>query len=101
MHLPHAMILVVPIDTSFKNELKRIITEYMVTFGEDVWKHTIVLFMWGDRFPDISIEQHIDSEDLHEKVLGWLQRCDEYSSIGYGTSSNISNLEDPEPRDKT
>uniref|UniRef100_A0A8C1RYV7 AIG1-type G domain-containing protein n=1 Tax=Cyprinus carpio TaxID=7962 RepID=A0A8C1RYV7_CYPCA len=256
MQLPHAMILVVPIDTSFKNEQKRIITEYMVTFGDYVWKHTIVLFTWGDRFPDISIEQHIESEgdalqwliqkcrnryhvfdntnknnryqvtellqkidemvaenslfslnpqcaaeenihdadtqqdedisldadrvlqllqqelnnrfkeiksrlkhlgmdftgctktrsrrsisdppdfsadkklkekmrregsrwevtlmdaflnnqnpepslDLHEKVLGWLQRCDEYSSIGYGTSSSISNLEDPEPRDKT
>ncbi|XP_058648505.1 uncharacterized protein LOC131549932 [Onychostoma macrolepis] len=256
MQFPHAMILVIPIDTSFKIEQKRIINEYMVTFGEDVWKHTIVLFTWGDRFPDISIEQHIESEgealqwliqkcrnryhvfdnsnknnrdqvtellqkidemvaenslfclnpqcaaeenihdtdtqqdeeisldvdhvlqllqqeirnrfkgiksrlkhlgmdstgctetrshrsisdppnfsadeklkekmrregsrwevtlmdtflnnqnpeassDSHEKVVGWLQRCDEYSSVGYGTSSNISSLEDPEPRDKT
>ncbi len=73
MQFPHAMILVIPIDTSFKTEQKRIITEYMVTFGEDVWKHTIVLFTWGDRFPDISIEQHIESEG---EALQWLiQKC--------------------------
>ncbi|KAF4107746.1 hypothetical protein G5714_012110 [Onychostoma macrolepis] len=256
MQFPHAMILVIPGETSFKPEQKRIVKEYMATLGEDVWKHTIVLFTWSDRFPDISIEQHIESEgealqwliqkcrnryhvfdnsnknnrdqvtellqkidemvaenslfclnpqcaaeenihdtdtqqdeeisldvdhvlqllqqeirnrfkgiksrlkhlgmdstgctetrshrsisdppnfsadeklkekmrregsrwevtlmdtflnnqnpeassDSHEKVVGWLQRCDEYSSVGYGTSSNISSLEDPEPRDKT
>ncbi len=73
MQFPHAMILVIPIDTSFKTELKRIITEYMVTLGEDVWKHTIVLFTWGDRFPDVSIEQHIESEG---EALQWLiQKC--------------------------
>lgn len=44
MQFPHAIILVIPIDTSFKNELKRVITEYMATLGEDVWRHTIVLF---------------------------------------------------------
>ncbi len=73
MQFPHAMILVIPIDTSFKTELKRIITEYMATFGEDVWKHTIVLFTWGDRSPDVSIEQHIESEG---EALQWLiQKC--------------------------
>ncbi|XP_052465170.1 uncharacterized protein LOC128022013 [Carassius gibelio] len=69
MQFPHAIILVIPIDTSFKNELKRVITEYMATLGEDIWRHTIVLFTWGDRFPDISIEQHIESEG---EALQWL-----------------------------
>uniref|UniRef100_A0A8C2KJT1 AIG1-type G domain-containing protein n=1 Tax=Cyprinus carpio TaxID=7962 RepID=A0A8C2KJT1_CYPCA len=73
MQFPHAMILVIPIDTSFKNELKRIINEYMATLGEDIWRHTIVLFTWGDRFPDISIEQHIESEG---HALQWLvEKC--------------------------
>ncbi len=73
MQFPHAMILVFPGETSFKTEQKIIVKEYMATFGEDVWKHTIVLFTWGDRFPDISIEQHIESEG---EALQWLiQKC--------------------------
>ncbi|XP_059404584.1 GTPase IMAP family member 8-like [Carassius carassius] len=73
MQFPHAMILVIPVDTSFKNEQKRIIEEHMATLGEDVWRHTIVLFTWGDRFPDILIEQHIESEG---DALQWLiEKC--------------------------
>ncbi|KAL0180644.1 hypothetical protein M9458_023050, partial [Cirrhinus mrigala] len=73
MQFPHAMILVIPGETSFRNEQKRIIREYMATFGEDVWRHTIVLFTWADRFPDISIEQHIESEG---EALQWLiEKC--------------------------
>ncbi|XP_059393703.1 GTPase IMAP family member 4-like [Carassius carassius] len=86
MQFPHAMILVVPIDTSFKNEQKKIITEYMVTFGEDVWRHTIVLFTWGDRFPDISIEQHIESEG---DALQWLiQKCRNRYQVFDNTNKN-------------
>ncbi|XP_067287722.1 GTPase IMAP family member 8-like isoform X2 [Pseudorasbora parva] len=73
MRFPHAMILVIPVDTSFKNEQKRIIEEYMAILGEDVWRHTIVLFTWGDRFKDVSIEQHIESEG---EALQWLiEKC--------------------------
>ncbi|XP_048029656.1 GTPase IMAP family member 5-like isoform X1 [Megalobrama amblycephala] len=36
MQFPHAMILVIPVDTSFKNEQKKIIEEYMAILGEDV-----------------------------------------------------------------
>ncbi|XP_039529217.1 GTPase IMAP family member 8 isoform X1 [Pimephales promelas] len=73
MRFPHALILTIPIDTSFKDEQKRIIKDRMAILGEDVWRHTIVLFTWGDRFPDISIEQHIESEG---EALQWLiQKC--------------------------
>ncbi|XP_052425438.1 GTPase IMAP family member 8 isoform X2 [Carassius gibelio] len=86
MQFPHAMILVVPIDTSFKNEQKRIITEYMVTFGDYVWRHTVVLFTWGDRFPDISIEQHIESEG---DALQWLiQKCRNRYHVFDNTNKN-------------
>ncbi|XP_051967109.1 GTPase IMAP family member 8-like isoform X2 [Xyrauchen texanus] len=70
---PNAMILTIPADTSFKNEQKRVIEEYMAIFGEDIWRHTIVLFTWGDRYPDISIEEHIESEG---EALQWLiEKC--------------------------
>ncbi|XP_042622856.1 immune-associated nucleotide-binding protein 8-like [Cyprinus carpio] len=73
MKCPHAMILVIPTDTSFSSEQKQIIKQYMATLGDDVWRHTIVLFTWGDRFPDISIEQHIESEG---EALQWLvEKC--------------------------
>ncbi|XP_052465045.1 GTPase IMAP family member 8-like [Carassius gibelio] len=73
MKFPHAMILVIPIDTSFSNGQKLIIKQYMATLGDDVWRHTIVLFTWGDRCKDISIEQHIESEG---EALKWLvEKC--------------------------
>ncbi|XP_048028987.1 GTPase IMAP family member 8-like isoform X2 [Megalobrama amblycephala] len=73
MQFPHAMILVIPIDTAFNIEQKKIIEEYMAILGEEVWRHTIVLFTWGDRFTDISIEQHIESEG---DALQWLiEKC--------------------------
>ncbi|XP_048028483.1 GTPase IMAP family member 8-like [Megalobrama amblycephala] len=70
---PHAMLLVIPADTSFQEEQKRIVEENMSILGEDVWRHTIVLFTWGDRFKDVSIEKHIESEG---DALQWLiEKC--------------------------
>ncbi|XP_026077806.1 GTPase IMAP family member 4-like [Carassius auratus] len=70
---PHSMLLVIPADTSFQEEQKRITEQNMSILGDDVWKHTIVLFTWGDRFKDISVEQHIESEG---EALQWLiEKC--------------------------
>ncbi|TRZ03612.1 hypothetical protein DNTS_026836, partial [Danionella cerebrum] len=70
---PQALLLVIPGDTSFQEEQKRIVEENLSVLGEDVWRHTIVLFTWGDRFADISIEQHIESEG---DALQWLvEKC--------------------------
>ncbi|XP_016096287.1 GTPase IMAP family member 8-like, partial [Sinocyclocheilus grahami] len=94
MQFPHAMILVIPIDTSFKNEQKRIIKEYMATLGEDIWRHTIALFTWGDRFPDISIEQHIESEG---DALQWLvekcrNRCHVFDNSNKNNPDQVTEL---------
>ncbi|KAF4107777.1 hypothetical protein G5714_012141 [Onychostoma macrolepis] len=60
-------------DTSFQEEQKRITEQNISILGDDVWKHTIVLFTWGDKFKDISIEQHIESEG---EALQWLiEKC--------------------------
>ncbi|XP_073682462.1 GTPase IMAP family member 8 [Garra rufa] len=70
---PNAMLLVIPADTSFQEEQKIIIRQNMSILGDEVWRHTIVLFTWGDRFKDISIEQHIESEG---EALQWLiEKC--------------------------
>ncbi|KAL0180569.1 hypothetical protein M9458_022975, partial [Cirrhinus mrigala] len=70
---PHAMLLVIPADVSFQEEQRRITEQNMSILGDDVWKHTIVLFTWGDRFKDISIEQHIEAEG---EALQWLiEKC--------------------------
>ncbi|XP_026130520.1 GTPase IMAP family member 8-like [Carassius auratus] len=70
---PPAMLLVIPADTAFQEEQKRIIEQNMFILGDDIWRHTIVLFTWGDRFKNISIEQHIESEG---EALQWLiEKC--------------------------
>ncbi|XP_046885084.1 GTPase IMAP family member 8-like [Hypomesus transpacificus] len=41
---PHAFLLVIPADTSFTEELKKIVQDNMKLLGEEVWSHTIVIF---------------------------------------------------------
>ncbi|KAI4887354.1 hypothetical protein NFI96_023035 [Prochilodus magdalenae] len=70
---PHCILLVIPADTSFKGEQKTVIQENMSFLGEDVWRHTIVLFTWGDVLGDMTIEQHIESEG---EALQWVvEKC--------------------------
>ncbi|XP_026077789.1 GTPase IMAP family member 8-like [Carassius auratus] len=83
---PHSMLLVIPADTSFQEEQKRITEQNMSILGDDVWRHTIVLFTWGDRFKDISIEQHIESEG---EALQWLiEKCGNRYHVFDNTDKN-------------
>uniref|UniRef100_A0A671R5R2 AIG1-type G domain-containing protein n=1 Tax=Sinocyclocheilus anshuiensis TaxID=1608454 RepID=A0A671R5R2_9TELE len=69
---PHVFLIVINLSLPFTEENRLSIEEHLGLF-EDVWRHTIVLFTWGDRFPDISIEQHIESEG---DALQWLvEKC--------------------------
>ncbi|KAG5278502.1 hypothetical protein AALO_G00099690 [Alosa alosa] len=70
---PHAILLAVPADTTFHEEQRKNIEDNMKMFGEQVWKHTMVLFTCGDRLEDTSIEEHIESEG---QPLQWLvEKC--------------------------
>ncbi|KAL6484508.1 hypothetical protein MHYP_G00065530 [Metynnis hypsauchen] len=71
---PHCILLVIPADTSFKEDQKKVIQENMSFLGEQVWRHTIVLFTWGDILGDLTIEQHIESEG---EALQWVvEKCE-------------------------
>lgn len=71
---PHTILLVIPADTSFKEEQRSVIEENMKILGEQVWRHTIILFTWGDMLGDMTIEQHIESEGKDLQVL--VEKCE-------------------------
>ncbi|XP_071386983.1 GTPase IMAP family member 8-like [Centroberyx affinis] len=68
-----AFLLMIPADTSFTNEQRKIIEDNMKPFGEQVWENTIVVFSSGNCIGEYPIEQHIESEG---DALIWLvEKC--------------------------
>nr|XP_021326288.1 GTPase IMAP family member 8-like isoform X2 [Danio rerio] len=70
---PHALLLIIPVDTVFKKTYKRAVEGHLGLLGERVWSHTIVLFTRGESLSDTSIEQHIESEGQELQCL--LDKC--------------------------
>lgn len=69
---PHAFLLVIPVGMFTEVDRARI-EEHVSLFGEDVWRHTIVVFTWADVLKKISIERYIRREG---KELQWvLEKC--------------------------
>ncbi|KAL0155947.1 hypothetical protein M9458_050210, partial [Cirrhinus mrigala] len=66
---PHGVLLIIRVDTGFKETKRKALQGHMNLLGERVWSHTIVLFTHGDSLLDTSIEQHIESEG---QDLQWL-----------------------------
>lgn len=68
---PHAILLVFNVDTPFKQKERNVLCENMRCFGEDVWKHTIVLFTCVNQ---PGVEQFIEREN---ETLKWLlDKCE-------------------------
>ena len=63
---PHAALLTVPLHKAFTKQHRVALEEHMSLLSQRVWSHTIVLFTYGDRLGDRSIEQLIEAggEDL-------------------------------------
>ncbi|KAJ8254112.1 hypothetical protein COCON_G00207240 [Conger conger] len=59
---PCALFLVIKVRSAFKEERRRSVVEHLELLSERVWRHTIVLFTWGDWLGDTTIEQHIETE---------------------------------------
>nr|XP_015195275.1 PREDICTED: GTPase IMAP family member 8-like isoform X1 [Lepisosteus oculatus]XP_015195276.1 PREDICTED: GTPase IMAP family member 8-like isoform X1 [Lepisosteus oculatus]XP_015195278.1 PREDICTED: GTPase IMAP family member 8-like isoform X1 [Lepisosteus oculatus]XP_015195279.1 PREDICTED: GTPase IMAP family member 8-like isoform X2 [Lepisosteus oculatus] len=67
---PHALLVVINLD-SYTDW--RSVNKHLELFSERVWRHTIVLFTWGDTLSDTTIEQHIERGG---KELQWLvEKC--------------------------
>ncbi|KAI7792154.1 putative GTPase IMAP family member 8 [Triplophysa rosa] len=76
---PHAFALVVRVDRSFTEIYRRAIEEHLELVSKEIWRHTILLFTFGDWLGDTTIEQHIESEG---KMLQWLvERCGDWYHV--------------------
>ncbi|XP_060753031.1 GTPase IMAP family member 8-like [Tachysurus vachellii] len=70
---PHILLVFVRLDISFTERSKKTIEDHFQLFGENVWRHTMVLFTCGDFLGETTIEQFIETEG---KALQWLvQKC--------------------------
>ncbi|KAL7838714.1 hypothetical protein AOLI_G00271180 [Acnodon oligacanthus] len=70
---PHAVLLVIRVDSDFKENERKVLNGYLGLLSQGVWRHAIVLFTCGDWLGDRTIEQHIESEG---KELQWLvEKC--------------------------
>ncbi|KAG5278498.1 hypothetical protein AALO_G00099650 [Alosa alosa] len=71
---PHAFLLTVETDAPFTEKKRKVVEQHLNLFGEDIWRHTIVVVTRGDSLKGKSIEQHIESEgDALKWVIG---RCE-------------------------
>ncbi|XP_066501058.1 GTPase IMAP family member 4 [Hoplias malabaricus] len=62
-------LLVIPVD-HFSRRDRRYVEEHLGILGFDVWKHTMVLFTWGDELRGKNIEEHISKSGEHlQKIL--------------------------------
>ncbi|KAL7840557.1 hypothetical protein AOLI_G00258800 [Acnodon oligacanthus] len=65
---PHAFLLVIPVGMFTETDRARI-EENLALFGEDVWKHTLLVFTWAEVLRDRPIERHIRREG---RELQWV-----------------------------
>ncbi|KAG1928958.1 GTPase IMAP family member 8-like [Pimephales promelas] len=70
---PHAVLLIIRVDTRFKETEIKALQDHLDLLSERVWSHTIVLFTFGDSLSDTSIEQYIESEGQDLQRL--LDKC--------------------------
>ncbi|XP_043957034.1 GTPase IMAP family member 8-like [Gambusia affinis] len=60
---PHAVLLVIPLATNVDESYLRSVQEHMSLFREDIWKHTLLVFTFGDWLGVKTVEEHIESEE--------------------------------------
>ncbi|XP_060719708.1 GTPase IMAP family member 8-like [Tachysurus vachellii] len=70
---PHAVLLVIRLDFEFTERERRALVRYVGLLGPTVWRHTIVLFTFGDSLGDTTIERHIESEGQTLQCL--VEKC--------------------------
>lgn len=85
----HAFLLIIPVGMFTEVDRGRI-EEHVSLFGEQVWRHTIVVFTWAEVLRTISIERYIRREG---KELQWvLEKCKKR----YFVINNCAFVENPQ-----
>ncbi|MED6295206.1 hypothetical protein CHARACLAT_029309 [Characodon lateralis] len=60
---PHAVLLVISLETAIHASYLRVVREHMSLFGEEIWKLTLVLFTMSDWLGVKTVEDRIESEE--------------------------------------
>ncbi|XP_014833404.1 PREDICTED: GTPase IMAP family member 8-like isoform X1 [Poecilia mexicana] len=60
---PHAVLLVISVDVNIDELYLRSVQEHMSLFREEIWKHTLVLFTYGDWLGVKTVEERIESDE--------------------------------------
>ncbi|XP_068508318.1 uncharacterized protein [Syngnathus scovelli] len=66
---PDVLLLVIDADASFNRRHLEAATTHVELFGENVWKHTMVVFTRGDWLGSRSIEEYIEGEGTSMQYL--------------------------------
>ncbi|XP_014869132.1 PREDICTED: GTPase IMAP family member 8-like [Poecilia mexicana] len=56
---PHAVLLVIPVINNIDESYLRSVQEHMSLFREEIWKHTLVLFTYGDWLGVKTVEERV------------------------------------------
>ncbi|XP_066578376.1 GTPase IMAP family member 4 [Amia ocellicauda] len=93
---PHALLLVIPVGRVFFIERdKAVAQEHLELLSERVWRHTIVLFTWGDELRDPTIEQHIErNKELQRLVEKCGNRYHVLNNSNRGDGNQVTELLD-------
>ncbi|XP_027897620.1 GTPase IMAP family member 8-like [Xiphophorus couchianus] len=60
---PHAVLLVIPLIINIDESYLRSVQEHMGLFRKDIWKHTLLVFTYGDWLGVKTVEERIESEE--------------------------------------
>ncbi|XP_054891750.1 GTPase IMAP family member 8-like [Poeciliopsis prolifica] len=60
---PHAVLLVIPVIINVDKSYLSSVQEHMSLFREEIWKHTLVVFTYGDWLGVKTVEERIESEE--------------------------------------
>ncbi|XP_016123537.1 GTPase IMAP family member 8 [Sinocyclocheilus grahami] len=87
---PHVLLLVLNVDTPFEQNEKDILCGNMKCFGEEVWRHTIVLFTGVDHHT--TTQQFIENENLQRIIEKCGNRYHELDTKNWGDGSQVTEL---------
>ncbi|XP_036374519.1 GTPase IMAP family member 8-like [Megalops cyprinoides] len=87
---PHAVLLIIPADTAYTERHWRALLDHISCLGENVWRHTMVLFSYGDRLAERTIEEHIEREGYFLQEL--VEKCANRYHVFNNTNKDIAQI---------